>query len=148
MGRCCTHSTLSFSSPSSCKHKTLPTYYRSTYLCFIYLRDVRYIHKHGVFYVHSFALLRFLRLMALCGFIFAFGAFLVYFSSFLNRPTPPPFHGTESVATPFLNFFIFLVFKNFFVEKMRYDLFTFCMCLFRYWMFTFRCGFVCSLIGV
>ena len=34
-----------------------------------------------------------------------------------NRPTPPPFHDTESVATPFLNFFIFLVFKNFFGEK-------------------------------
>ena len=49
--------------------------------------------------------------------LFAFGAFFVAFSFLLNRPTPPPFHGTESVATPFLNFFIFLVFKNFFVEK-------------------------------
>ena len=32
-------------------------------------------------------------------------------------PPPPPFHGTESVATPFLNFFIFLVFKIFLLKK-------------------------------
>ena len=40
-----------------------------------------------------------------------------FVSFFLNRPTPPGFHGTESVATPFLNFFIFLVFKIFYFQK-------------------------------
>ena len=41
----------------------------------------------------------------------------VSFSFLLNR-TPPHFHGTESVATPFLNFFIFWFSKIFLLKKL------------------------------
>ena len=40
------------------QRQTLPAYYLSTYLYFIYLRVVRYTDKHSVFLFHSFALLR------------------------------------------------------------------------------------------
>ena len=105
------------------------------YLYFIYLCVVRYTDEYGVFLFHSFVFAWFLRFNALCGF-YSLSERSLSLSSFLNRPTPPPFHGTESVATPFLNFFIFS-FSKFFVEKIRYDLFTFCICLCRYLIFTF-----------
>ena len=58
-----------------------------------------------------------IRLVALCGFLFASTAFLCLFL-FLHQPTPPPlFHDTESVATPFLNFFYFSIFKIFLLKK-------------------------------
>ena len=97
--------------------KTLLTYCLSTYLCFIYLRVVRYADKYSAFCVRSFVFALSLRFVALCGLIFAFGAFLFSFSFFLNRPTPPPFHDTESVASPFLNFFIFQFSKIFLLKK-------------------------------
>ena len=106
------------------------------YLYLIYLRVVRYTNKHGVFLFHSFALIRFF-VSVLCVASYSLSErFFFAFSFSINRPTPPPFHGTESVATPFLNF-LFFSFSKFFCWKMRYDLFTFYMCLCRYWMFTF-----------
>ena len=129
-------------------HHESTTYYLSTYLCSIYMCDVRYTDKHRAFLFHSFALLGFFVLRLCVALYLLSERFFVSFSFLLNRPTPPPFHDTESVATPFLNFFIFFVFKIFLLKKMRYDLFTFMECLCRYWMFTFRCGFVCSWIGV
>lgn len=118
------------------KRQTLHSYIH-TYICVIYVCDVRYISKYIAFCVHSFALLRFF-VSVLCVALYLLSErFFFSFSFLLKRPTPPPFHDTESVATPFLNFFIFLVFKNFFVEKMRYDLFTFRVCLCRYLIFTF-----------
>ena len=87
------------------------------YLYFIYLCVVRYADKHGVFYVHSFALLCFfVPWLCVASYLLSERLF-VAFSFILNRPTPPPFHGTESVATPFLNFFIFLFSKIFLLKK-------------------------------
>ena len=98
----------------------------------------------------------FLRFSALCGLIFAFGAFLCLFL-FLHQPThpTPPFHGTESVATPFLNFFIFFVFKIFLLKKcgMIYlhlvcvyvgtECLHFRCCLCGVWLL-FRVGWLCG----
>ena len=112
-------------------HNASTKHYLPTYICAIYMCNVRYIHKHGVFFFHSFALFRFF-VSALCVASYSLFERSLSLSSFLKRPTPPHFHGTESVATPFLNFLFFSRFQNFFVEKMWYDLFTFCMCLFRY----------------
>ena len=104
----------SFSSPA----KVNTTYLLPCiYLCFIYLRVVRYINKHGVFYVHSFVFLRFF-VSVLCVALYLLSERLfVSFSFLLNRSTPPPFHGTESVATPFLNFFIFSFSKIFLLKN-------------------------------
>lgn len=95
----------------------LPIYYLSTYLYFIYLCGVRYTDKHGVFFFRPFVFLRLFVLWLCVASYLLSERFFVSFSFSINRPTPPPFHGTESVATPFLNFFIFQFSKNFFVEK-------------------------------
>ena len=57
----------------------------------------------------------------------------------LSSSTDPP-HPTFTVQNRWLPhslIFYFFRFQKFFVEKTRYDLFTFCMCLCRYWIFTF-----------
>ena len=80
--------TLSFSFSIQTKNITYILPY--IYLCFIYLRVVRYTDKHGVFYVHSFVFALSLRFVALCGLIFAFGAFLcrLLFPPQPTHPTP------------------------------------------------------------
>ena len=87
------------------------------YICAIYVCNVRYIGKYSVFLFHSFALLGFF-VSVLCVALYLLSErFFVSFSFLLNRPTPPPFHDTESVATPFLNFFIFQFSKIFLLKK-------------------------------
>lgn len=71
-------------SPANGKHY-IHTY---IYICVIYMCDVRYTDKHSVFFVRSFVFALFLRFMALCGFLFAFTAFLCLFL-FLHQPTHP-----------------------------------------------------------
>ena len=89
----------------------LSTFYLPIYVSFICVSFVT--QTNTAFFISFLCFAWFLRFVALCGFIFAFGASLVSFYFLLNRPTPPPFHGTESVATPFLNFFIFSFSKFF-----------------------------------
>ena len=123
----------SFSSSSTCK---LPIYCLSTYLYFIYLCVVRYADKHRVFFRSFLCLCLLIRFVALCGFIFAFTAFLRLFL-FLHQPTPHPYFTIQNRWLPHSLIFLFFNFQNFFVEKMWYDLFTFRVCLCRYEMFTY-----------
>ena len=123
------------------------TYLLSTYLYFIYLRVIRYTDKQACFYF-----------IPLYFFVSSFQCFAWLYICFWSVPLslslssstdpPHPHFTTQNRWLPHSLIFLFFRFQKFFVEKMRYDLFTFCMCLFRYWMFTFRCGFVCSWIGV
>ena len=124
----------SFSSSSTCK---LPIYCLSIYLHSIYMCDVRYTDKHRVFFRSFLCLCLLIRFVALCGFIFAFTAFLRLFL-FLHQPThPTPISRYRIGGYPIPYFFYFSIFKNFFVEKMWYDLFTFRVCLCMYEMFTY-----------
>ena len=101
--------------PALCKHQTLHTY-TYIFVLFICVTFVTYTNTACFTFI------------PLSSFVSSFHCFVwlyicfrsvsCLFSSFLNRPTPPPFHGTESVATPFLNFFIFLVFKIFLLKKL------------------------------
>ena len=109
---------------ASTKHYT-PTY---IYLCYLFVWCSLHWQTRRVF-LPFLCFASFLRFSALCGFIFAFGAFLVSFSSFLNRPTPPHFHGTESVATPFLNF-LFFSFSKIFCWKKRGMIYLHFVCVY------------------
>lgn len=91
----------------------LPIYYLSTYLHSIYLCVVRYIDKHGAFCVHSFVFALYLRFVALCGFIFAFTAFLCLFL-FLHQPTHPPHFTIQNRWLPHSLIFLFFNFQKFF----------------------------------
>ena len=135
--------------------QTANTTFLHTYLYFIYLFACRSLHSQTRRFLRSFLCFAlFLRLKSLCGLIFAFWSFLSLFHFPINRPTPPPFHGTESVATPFLDFFIFFVFKNFLLKKcgmiylhfvcvyvgMEYLHFRCCLCVVG---LVFRVGWLC-----
>ena len=99
------------------KRKTLLTYIHTyIYVCYLYVWRSLHTQTRRVF-IPFLCFSSFLRFSSLCGFLFDLGAFPCLFSFSINRPTPPPFHGTESVATPFLNFFIFQFSKIFLLKK-------------------------------
>ena len=122
---------LSLSSFSFCITQAPNTTHIHIYIYVIYLCDVRYIDKHSVFLFHSFALLCFF-VLRLCVASIRFRSVLCLFL-FIPQPTHP--HPTFTVQNRWLPhslIFLFFRFQNFFVEKMRYDLFTFMECLCRY----------------
>ena len=98
--------------------QTANTTFLHTYLYFIYLFVCRSLHKQTRRFLRSllcFAL--FLRFSALCGFIFAFGAFLFRFL-FPPQPThPTPISRYRIGGYPIPWFFYFFVFKNFLLKK-------------------------------
>ena len=96
--------------------ETLLTYI-STYLYFIYLCAVRYADKHRVFFRSFLCLCLLIRFVALCGFIFAFTAFLCLFL-FLHQPThPTPISRYRIGGYPIPYFFIFQFSKIFLLKK-------------------------------
>ena len=128
----------------SCKRQTLLTYYlTSIYIPFICVTFVmlantaRFAFIPLSFFVSSF-----------CGFVWLNIRFRgVSLSLSLSPSTDPPhpYFTVQNRWLPHSLIFLFFNFQKFFCWKMRYDLFTFSVCLCRYWIFTFSVWFVVEL---
>ena len=105
-----------FLSLSPYKRKTLLTYYiTSIYVSFICVSFVTLTNTAFSAFIPLSLLCLFVLWLCVASYSLS-ERFFVSFSFLLNRPTPH-FHDTESVATPFLNFFIFQFSKIFLLKK-------------------------------
>lgn len=93
----------------------ISTIYLPIYISFICIAFVTLINAECFVFIPLSLLRVFVLWLCVAPYLLS-ECFFVSFYFFLNRPTPPGFHGTESVATPFLNFFIFQ-FSKFFLLK-------------------------------
>ena len=117
-------------SSAPCKRQTLPTIYLPIYISFICVSFVTYTNT---------ACFTFIPLLCFVSSFQGFAWLYICFRSVslslsLSSSTDPPHphFTTQNRWLPHSLIFLFFRFQKFFVEKMRYDLFTFCMCLFRY----------------
>lgn len=115
---------------SSCKRQTRTNNYLPIYVSFICVSFVTLTNTACFTFIPCLFLVSSFR-----GFVWLYICFRsVSLSLSLSSLTDPPHpHFTiQNRWLPHSLIFLFFNFQNFFVEKMRYDLFTFMLCLCRY----------------